>query len=221
MGCTESVPVANSFQEFHKVDHPSLGRHHGAGPSTTDNTQLIVREKLFSWSGDSFMIKTRDGNPFGNDLRMQGKTFAFRDQMVLLDGTTGEPVAVCLRKFELVGQTFKIYSTHPLYPGQRPSEQRYNHYSLYTYAKVERIPFSTTQKVTMDTESTPSYTIHRVGSFWPKKRVVKRYGRPAALMEGGTWEGNWNSYLLTINPGIDPCLIVCLTAICDEMDEDR
>jgi hypothetical protein len=222
MGCTESLPVANSFEQVHKVDPnlPSLGAQHGAGPSAHSSTQLIVREKLFSWSGDSFKIKTRKGAPFGNDLKMQGKVMAFRDQMVLLDGNNA-PVAVCLRKFEVIGQTFKIYSPHPLHPGQRPSERKYNHCALYTYATVERVPFTAVQKVTLVNETSPSYTVHRAGGLWPKKRMVKRHGRPAALMEGGTWEGNWNSYLITINPGIDPCLIVCLCSICDEMDEDR
>jgi hypothetical protein len=152
-------------------------------------------------------------------LKIKGKVLAVRDQMVLLDGNN-TLVALCLRKFELIGQTFKIYTTHPLYPGQKPSERKYNQYALYTYAKVEREPLSTVQQVTFDNETSPSYTVHLAEEeLSPKKRVVQRHGRPAALMESGTWEGIWNSYLLTINPGIDPCLIVCLTAICDKMDD--
>jgi hypothetical protein len=222
MGCTESVPVSNAFEKVHNVNPsiPMLGKEQGAGPSLHSSLQLIVREKLFTWSGDDFKIKMRGGAPFGNNLKMKGKVFGLRDQMVLLDGNN-IPVAVCLRRLELVGQTFKIYSTRPLYPDQRPSDRKYNQYVLYTYAKVERIPLSTVQQVTFDNESSPSYMVYRAGGLWPKRRVVKLHGRPAALMEGGTWEGNHNSYLLTVNPGIDPCLIVCLSAICDEMDEGR
>ena len=76
--------------------------------------------------------------PFGNNLYIQGKVWALRDQMVLKNGVTNEPVAVCLRKFELIGQTFKIYSVKPVYPGQKPSVQTYKHYKLYTFASVER-----------------------------------------------------------------------------------
>lgn len=151
---------------------------------------------------------------------MKGKTFAFRDQMTLLDAK-GDPIAVCLRKFEFIGQTFKIYSPRPLFPGQAPSDRDYKGKHLYTFAKVQRQPLTTEQQVTYANGSAPTYTVHRAGGLWPKKRVVKKHGRTAAFMEGGTWEGNWNSYLLTVNPGIDPCLIVCLTAICDEMDEDN
>ena len=222
MGCTDSLPVPNAFDEVHKVNPsiPLLGREHGACPSSHSSQQLIVRENLFSWSGNDFKIKTREGAPFGNNLKMQGKVLACRDQMVLLLNGNNVPVAVCLRKFERFGQNFSICSTRPLYPGQSPSDHKYNQYVLYTYAKVERVPFSTEQQVTIGDESSPSYTVHRARGVWPKKRVVERHGHPAALMEGGTWEGNQNSYLLTISPGIDPCLIVCLTAICDEMDED-
>jgi hypothetical protein len=57
--------------------------------------------------------------------------------------------------------------------------------------------------VSSDNETSRSYTVHRAGGLRPKKRVVKRHGRLAALMEGGTWEGTWNSYLFTFNPGIN------------------
>lgn len=222
MGCTESVPVANSFEKVHKVDHRSLGKPFGAGPSIEGPVTLVVREKLFSWSGDSFSVKTPTGAPFGNNIQVKGKAWSFRDQMALLDGD-GKPIAVCLRKFQFgFTETFKIYTTTPLYPGQKPSERTYNStVPLYTYCQVERVPLSTTQQVTFANETSPSYTIHRVGSWWPKKRVVKYHGQPAAIMEGGTWDTNWNSYLITVNPGIDPCLIVCLCAICDEMDEEN
>lgn len=216
---TAPVPVANDCKIVHHVPQRSLGDDHGASPSQDAPQQLIVREKLFSWSGDTFKIKTPSGERFGNDLYVQGKVFAFRDQMALLDGVTQQPVAVCLRKFQLLGQTFKIYSVKPLYQGQHPSGHDYKGQKLYTIAKVERVPLSTTQLVTYDNETSPSMTITRAGAWWPKKRVVQRNGRPAALLEGGTWTGNFNSYRITVNPGIDPCLIVCLSAICDEMDE--
>jgi LURP-one-related len=217
MGSTESVPVASDYSVAHKVD-PSIPHLGGFPPSPNQKTELVVREKLFSWSGDTFNIKTKDGASF-NGIKIQGKAFAFRDQMTLLDAQ-GAPIAVCLRKFEFIRQTFKIYTLKPLFQGQRKSDRDYNGKALYTYAKVVRVPFSTQQDVIFDNRESASFTIHRAGGYWPKKRVVRRQGVTAAMIEGGTWDGAWNSYLLTVNPGIDPCLIVCLTAICDEMDED-
>ena len=224
MGFHKSLSVSNFNEQVHKVDPiiAPLGSEHGAGPSMDSSTQLLVREHLFRWSKD-IKIKTRGGAPFGNDLKIRGKEFGVRGQMVLVDGNN-MPVAVCWRKSMRFGKTFKIYSTQPLYHGQKPSDRKYNQYDLYTHAKVDSVPLSTVQQVTYANESSPSYTIHRAGGLGSKTRIVKLNGRPAALMEGGLREqgnANWNSCLVTINPGIDPCLIVCLSAVCDEMDDDR
>lgn len=216
MGCTESVPVAGSFDTAHKMKTPPIAKF----VVSDQKQEIIVREKLFSWSGDSFKIKTRQGKAFGGGMKIKGKAIAFRDQMALLDNA-GNPIAICLRKFEFFAQTFKIYTLRQIHPNQPKSNRDYNGQPLYTYAKVERAPLTTIQQVTFEGETTPSMTISRAGGLWPKKRLVKYRNRPAAYMEGGTWEGNWNSYLLTVSPGIDPCLIVCLTAICDKMDEEQ
>jgi hypothetical protein len=217
MGCTESVPVAAAFDQPHSMHVP---------PLYTDKTidgqvkhQLVVKEKLFTWSGDSFKIKTLDGQLFGNGgIQMKGKAWALRDQMALLDAN-GAPIAVCLRMFDLVREIFKIYTLHKLHTGQTRSEQQYNGQHLYTYAEVRRVPFSSEQQVIFEGDTGgPAMSIHLSG-IMPKKRTVHYRGRPAALMEGGSWNGAFNSYLLTVCPGVDPCLIVCLCAICDEMDE--
>jgi hypothetical protein len=220
MGCTESLPAPGALDEPHQINPktPYLGGGFGATPSKTEKTVVLVRQNLFSWSGSSFRINTRDGQPYGNDLRVKGKAMGFRDQMTMVDGK-GQAVAVVLRKFELIGQTFKIYMTSPVFDGQKPSDRKYQGSNLYTFAKVERQPFTFIQNITLEGDTGVSYTVTRSGSWWPKTRTVKRHGKPCALMEGGTWEGTWSSYAITCAPGIDPCLLVCVCAICDEMDE--
>ena len=231
MGCTESLPEPNSYTIPHKIDptFQPIGIDVGAGPSSAASgkpTTIIVKEKFFSWSGDDFKIKHYPtGQPLGNGLKVKGKVFALRDQMTLLDGD-GDMVAVLLRKFQVIGQTFKVYVPKPVYPGQSPSQQTYDvgggrQSRLYTYCEIRRVPLSTCQEVVMDGRTIPDYTVTRAGALWPKSRLVKKGNIPAALMEGGTWEGNWNSYKLTCNPGIDPCLMTLLCVACDEMDEDR
>jgi uncharacterized protein YxjI len=227
MGCTDSTPLASAFDQPHVMHVPAFYKmdHHC-------KHELIVKEKLFSWSGDSFKITTLDGRPFGNGIQMLGKVWALRDQMTLLDGN-GRPIAVCLRQFAFWQKIFIIYTLHPVYPGQSPSRHDYEGHALYAYAEVRRVPFSIVQEVTFATDRIPKYrgqqysppapvtmTITRT-SFIPKKRTVFYRQRPAALMEGGNWNGHFNSYKVTVGPGIDPCLIICLTAICDEMDEDK
>jgi hypothetical protein len=224
MGCTESVPEASDYRIVHKAD-PKIPPLDKVGGYASNKLELIVKEKIFSFSGDTFKIKTLQGNLFRNGIQIQGKAFALRDQMALLDGK-GDLIAVCYRKFELFGQTFKIYTPDPFFTGQAKSDRTYNGQPLYTVASVKREPMSTTQFVYYaapnDCNNTgpPTYTIHRAGGMWPKKRVVRKSGQTAAFMEGGSWGSVGNSYLLVINEGIDPCLILCLAAICDEMDED-
>ena len=220
MRITSLAPETTSLEECRNVDPsiPSLGSQHGADPSMHYPKQLVVLERIFSFYDHSYMIKTSGGTPFGHNLKTRGNA---HDQMVLLTGRN-TPVAVCIRKSGLFGQTFKIYATRPLYPGQRSSARKYNKYTLYSYANVERKPLSTRLDVTFDGKPFPSYTVHRARGLWPtQKRVVKRHGHPAAFMEGRKWQGHWDSCMLTINPGIDPCLVVCLFAICDEIDGAR
>lgn len=221
MGCTESLPTVQSYNIPHAIDpvFEPIGKDVGAGPSTDKPTVIIVKEKFFTWSGDDFKIKKyQSKEPFGNGLKVKGKTFALRDQMALLDGD-GNVVAVCLRKFELAGQTFKIYVPKPALKDQKPSKHDYQGQKLYTYCQVQRVPLEFKQVVIMEGRRREEFSITRAGGLYPKKRLVKKNGVPAALMEGGTWDGNFNSYKITCNPGIDPCLMICITAICDEMDE--
>lgn len=216
MGCTESAPVAGDLDVPHKVD-PSIPTI-GGFPPLHEKTELIMREKVFSLNGNNFEIKTRAGHSLNGGIKIQGKALAWRGQMVLLDRQNA-PIAVCLHEFQLVGLTYNIYTLKPLYQGQSMSDRNHEGKALYSYAKVVLEPFSLQKNVFLYNQSAPSYTIHRVGDLWPKKRAIRRQGVTAALVEGGTWEGNWSSYLVTICPGIDPCLIVCLVAIHDAMDE--
>lgn len=223
MGCTESLPVVQAYDVPFELDpvFKPIGRDFGAGPSTTGPTVILVKEKFFSWSGDDFKIKTFPSRePFGNGLKVKGKVFAIRDQMALVDGDNNL-VAVCLRKFEVIGQTFKIYVPKSVLKDQQPSKQDYNGKKLYTYAEVRRVPLSMSQEVIMEGRAAPEFVITRAGSMWPKQRLIKKKGKPATLMQGGTWGERFNSYKITVNPGIDPCLMICVAAICDEMDEQN
>jgi uncharacterized protein YxjI len=217
MGCVESVPIATSvLQVSHTVD-PSIPILGGLSPSN-ETTELLMSEKTFSWSGDDFKIKRIDGTPFHN-MKIKGKAFAMRDQMTLLDADN-KLIAVCLRKFALGSQIFKIYTPIPLHPGQGKSNQDYNGQLLYTFAEVVRPAFSVNHQLTYDNQGSPAFTVSVVG-FFPRRRVVKHRGVTAAAMEGGTYQTSFgNSYKLTICPGIDPCVMICLAAICDKMAED-
>jgi hypothetical protein len=217
MGCVESVPVSEiNLNVPHPVD-PKIPLLGGLPPSSQQQ-QILIREKMFSWGGDGFKIKRLDGTEF-HGMKIQGKAFGFRDQMTLVDAQN-MPIAVCLRKFGFGVETFKIYTLHPLYDGQTLSQHDYQGKRLYAYAEVSRVMMSTHHEVKFDNMTSPTLTVHCTGYF-PKTRVVKQRGVVAATVNGGSWGGNVNSYKVSMCPGIDPCLIICVTAICDEMEEKK
>ena len=225
MGNSVPVPADSELDHIHEVDPtlPELGRDHGAPISTTSQTKVILKEKLFSWSGDAFKIKHEDGSTFGNELHFKSKVFSLRDNLVLVDGVSDK--AVCVAKSMFVAscsEIFHIYTTAPVYHGQEKSAQKHNDQELYTYAIVERSPCSTEQAVHLTKDNMKfAYTIHRSDKWWPKNRVVRKNGLTCALMSGGNWNFDGNSFKITVNPGIDACLMLMLCAICDEMDENQ
>ena len=86
---------------------------------------------------------------------------------------------------------FEIYLTLLLYPGQRLSDRKYKQYFLYAYVKIERRPLTAVVEATMDNKPFASISLHWAEGKGPRKRVVRRQGDLAALMVGGTWEGDW------------------------------
>ena len=53
---------------------------------------LVVQQKLFSWSGGDFKVKDTSGKDY---CVVQGKVMSMRDRIVILD-TSGNEIACCL-----------------------------------------------------------------------------------------------------------------------------
>eukprot|EP01083_Nonionella_stella_P249458 862582_1 len=199
----------------------SIGAKAGILPSPQP-TALLVKEKLFS--GDSFHIRHLPNREPFKGLHIKGKRFTRKDEMALLDGN-GNILVVCLQKFDFGGKTFKIAVPQPVFAGQQPDEMfRLHHHThrhqaipMYTYCVIKHVPFHNGQDVFMASSmgnmmSTPAYEVRRLPGFGPKKLVMKRTGMeaPLAMVEGN---------MLNVNPGSDPCLMICFLAVSDEMDD--
>jgi len=69
----------------------------------------------------------------------------------------------------------------------------------------------------MEGESSLTYSIHKVAPHpsrqFPTKHIIKYQGKAVA----STRYGKGNSYMLTVYAGTDPCLMICLAAIADEV----
>ena len=187
-----------------------IGASAGVGLSPASTT-LIVKERLFS--SDSFHIKQFPSRgPLGNGVHIKGKRFTRLDKMGLYDGE-GKLLAVCIQKRDFGGKTFKVCVPEAVSTGQQPDEV-FNEQPMYTYCIVKHVPFHNGQDVFLTGKDVPEYEIRRIGGFGPRKLVMQKRGvqSPVATVEGK---------MLTVQPNFDICLMICLLAICDEMDNDH
>jgi hypothetical protein len=133
--------------------------------------------------------------------------------IVLEDSVLGSPVAVVLRS---PNHYFKIYSTRPSYPNQKPV--RLLRERFYAYASVKQVD----KVLNVETESDyqPKYTIHpsRAFSFDSQHFYTKHTIRQDGVPIASTRDGDAQSYALAISPAVDTFLVILLAAIADELD---
>ena len=204
------VQKPNEAKDAINTDFKPIGVNADVGLSPTPTT-VIVKERLFS--SDSFHIKQFPSRgPLGNGVHIKGKRLTRLDKMGLYDGE-GKLLAVCIQKRDFGGKTFKVCVPEPVHVGQQPDEV-FNQQPMYTYCIVKHVPFHNGQDVFMAGKDVPEYKIRRIGGFGPRKLVMQKQGiqSPVATVEGK---------MLTIQPNFDICLMICLLAICDEMDDDH
>lgn len=209
MGCTESVPISEiDLNRLHVVD-PTVPRLGGL-PLSEKTVEILVPQKIFSKSGNNVGVKKLDGSSF-HAIKVQPA------RMTLLD-SGGVPIAICIRGTTETFVSFKIYTLHPLYDGQEPSTHDYEGKRLYAHAEVAQASVSSHPQAKLDNETKPSYQVLTTGLFPPRK-VVKRCGVVAATIHAGTWGGQPHANKISTCPGIDPCLVLCINAICEKMEE--
>merc|ERR1712137_764414 len=185
---------------------------------------LCMKEKMWSWSGDSFTIKKEDGSPF---LNVKGKAISLHNKMTLLD-LEDRPIAVIIRKLFSLHSTFYIYSVKPYVEGQPASEETTEDGTpLYSWATVSKILWTIPQSYSVcfatgnDTYDGGSYMGSPPRVFSPEMSVSDvSSGAGAALVNRAFFQFECaNSYSLTIAPGIDPALMIAFVAIKDEIAE--
>lgn len=172
---------------------------------------LKLEDDLFdaTESGADIPIGASAGTPFYN-LQIRGKLFD-SNEFVLEDGTNNSVVAVVERKNTTIGYTFFLYSKRPAFPGQaRSNIMKYN-VDLYDFAKVT--DHNGILKVVKEGEDQAKYTLQSEGANY----VIMREGTKVATMSPN--EGEF--YNLDINEGVDPCLLICLASIADEMKKKK
>mmetsp|Transcript_50472 Transcript_50472/g.110107 ORF Transcript_50472/g.110107 Transcript_50472/m.110107 type:complete len:220 (-) Transcript_50472:134-793(-) len=219
MGCNESLPVADVFLVKHQASKC-------LADGFVDNDkplQLCMKERMFSWSGDSFKIKKEDGTEF---MQVQGKVMTMRDRMTLKD-MDNKPIAVCIKKVFSLAPSFYIYGLRAPIEGQAESGETEDGMPLYSWAKAKKDVCAMPQTYTLcmatgnDTFEDGSYGAEPPG-FCSPKLSVKKNGSGAALIDRAVFQFECkNSYKVTVAPGIDPVLMVAFVACVDELKEEK
>ena len=224
--------------------HPGAVKPLGGRPSRTTTRRLVL---LHEKGVRSFFFRVE-----GTHLSViWGRRDRSRDPLlVVVDGLLDAPIAVCLRdddddeNDDGPSSCYRIYTTRPNYPGQRPSERRYGRHRLYAYARVEQMQRGRRRRCATRSKATttgrrqdvflegaerrglrrrgrPSYTVHRQTA--PRggggmDRLVRYRGRAAGRSSRATGGVRSGEHEMTVLPGVDQVLVICLTAICHEMD---
>ena len=140
MGCA----YAKEPPDLSTVDGGMKG---GIGSITTKQTGFVLKQKMWSWSGDSFDIKDHEGNIV---YKVKGKALSLRkeraqreaerDTMHVSDANDTK-VAVLQKKLAASrspygGITFQLYSYAPNFDGQPSTEKDKDGELLYRYAYI-------------------------------------------------------------------------------------
>jgi hypothetical protein len=228
MGCGASVPV--------DLSTINGGMTSGIGPVSEGQVGFILKQKMFSFSGDDFAIKN---NLEEEIFKVKGKALSVRDKMHVTDAA-GKKVAVLQRKLLAMRATFYIYSYQPNFDGQESTEKDMDGELLYRHAFVQDQVMSALGRQIVKIFVTSNEESSAVGSYeifvqmaMRFKCRIKRYATPeeksagteqvviATAGETSFFQGEGGSRL-----GIEMCagcdiLLILLGMVASENGEDQ
>jgi uncharacterized protein YxjI len=168
---------------------------------------LVMKEKLWSWTGDSFQIKDTNGNVY---FQIAGQVMSFRDKKKLLD-YAGNPLGTLKSP---------LFSIRTRYNVTSPSGQtlvsilkRFTFFKSKLTAKFTNLADGSQCKVVVK------------GDWRDKRATITLDGRLLATVNRALnmehiFFGK-ETYQIFIEPGVDMALIVFLVLAFDEAENDR
>lgn len=186
-------------------------------------TILCLKQRLFTWGGDEFMVRTESGIGV---LSVSGSPFSLRSWTVLSDAN-GRALAVCSRKVFALSQTFYIYGFTPRIDGQQPSTERHEGLDLFYWAMVAKPIFECTMRPALHVYMADrnnnfddiSYLMKQTSFCSPKLEITKD-GKGCCFVDRAIFQFDGSScYKLKVAPGVDTAFMVCLVLVKDEMVE--
>mmetsp|Transcript_63823 Transcript_63823/g.106132 ORF Transcript_63823/g.106132 Transcript_63823/m.106132 type:complete len:228 (+) Transcript_63823:56-739(+) len=220
--CCGKLPSSEEFLEKFEASPAKC-----LGQPSSDVILLAMQQKFLSLSSQDFSVKDNKGNIIAI---LDGKNLSLRDRAVLMNANR-EPIACLLEKIFSGSITFFVYAYKPYFDGQKPCGEKQNGQELYAWAKIWKKLLSITDEfhicmATGDNE----YEAAEPGTYEGKapgklssKLMVTKNGKGCCLIDRE--ELQWgdligtNSYAVSIAAGIDPVLMIALTAIKDRSEE--
>ena len=198
---------------------------------------FLLKQKMFSWSGNSFAIKDHTGQ---EHFHVKGNAMSVRDKMHVTDAA-GVKVAVLQKKILALRITFYIYSYKPNFDGQESTETDKDGEALYRYAFVEDQVLSFVGRQVVKRFLTSNEQDEAVGAFEISAKFamkftcqIKTYLTPEEKKKGGAqeviatagqttffqWEG---ATLIGVEmaPGCDVLLVLLGMVAAEKIKEEK
>ncbi|WVW80493.1 hypothetical protein I302_102477 [Kwoniella bestiolae CBS 10118] len=197
--------TASAPAQLHPVN-PPLGLH----PNffAKQPTTLVLKEKVFSWSGDDFSVKDTNGFTV---VKCHGQAISFRDRKVINDPNGNF----------LFGLRNKLLTIHKTFIGETQDERE-----LFRIRK--RMSFGSKMEATFTNPSTGQpITLLLKGDFWGGSAdisiengpVVAQISRQVFNMREVFTDQQ--TYFVTVAPGVDLALIAAICICFDEAKNEN
>ncbi|WVN85487.1 uncharacterized protein L203_100633 [Cryptococcus depauperatus CBS 7841] len=197
---TSSAPAV-----LHPVNPPigRLPQYYAQAPTT-----LVLKEKVFSWTGDSFGVKDTNGNVI---VECSGKVMSMRDRKTITDP----------RGQFLFGLRNKLMSIHKTFIGEDQAENEI--FRIRKKLSLGSHIVATFTNVSTNTET----TLVLKGDFWGGSADISVDGGPIVaqitrkLFNARELFRDKQTYFVTVAPGVDLALIAAICICFDEVKNDK
>ena len=201
---------------------------------------LLHLKQVFHHQGEQLNIYDSEGNPYAGGVHFKEyKRRVVTGKSLVLNNGNGEARALCFQDFVLIDRkAFDIYSTRPLWSGDAPFEQE-DKVLCYPWFRMEvhgdpstRIVYvwngrgyQSFWKVFLGKKPVKNDDVNSPQHHPPNKGdlVLKTYSLDADLAYVTIHEDEQRvgkdkvRYDITIAPGVDPGLVVCISAVLEIM----
>jgi hypothetical protein len=226
----------NEFDVLHDISVPPLGREVGILPSKIEGEpiKIVLTTSMIAKSLEPGAKSFHGGDPYTRRVeKKNGETFGVNFKAtkgcyeLVESGGSGKPVAVCLKDSS---ERIVICGFQPLYPGQEPTvDKRYDRpiYAYYFFKQRNDNMYASYKVAVVNEKGNAAYDIHQGAKglgLRIQEHIVRFHEKPCALIEypkDKDFSGRRGAYHITVNPGIDPCLIIFLSILCVFMDKQE